>query len=183
MSVMLYLTVGATGFFSVVLYDIAQIRGRSGAAWILSSIGYLCILASIVFLMLSVQLPATPFGWLLLKGFVTSAFLLLLIYSVLIEIPVAVRRRPQGTSEERAVVDSGFYGVVRHPGFIWFALLWASIIATYLDPQVTAVGIGLVILDLALVMLEDLVFFPRIFPDYNKYKKQVPFLIPRLRRR
>ena len=180
---MLYLTVGATGFFSVVLYDIAQIRGRSGAAWILSSIGYLCILASIVFLMFSVQLPATPFGWLLLKGFLTSAFLLLLIYSVLIEIPIAIRRRPLGHSDERAVVNSGFYGMVRHPGLVWFMLLWGSIIATYQDSQVTVVGIGLVLFDLVLVVLEDLVFFPRIFSDYNEYKKQVPFLVPRLRRR
>ena len=183
MSVMLCLTVGATGFFSVVLYDLAQIRGKAGAASVLSSIGYLCILASIVFLMLSTQLPATPFGLLLIKGFLTSAFLLLLIYSVLIEIPVALRRRSRGRSDERAVVDSGFYGVVRHPGFVWFALLWASIVATYLDPRVTAVGTALVIIDFALVVLEDLVFFPRIFPNYSEYKKQVPFIIPRLRRR
>ena len=74
---MLYLTVGATGFFSVVLYDLAQARGKSGAASVLSSIGYLCILASIVFLMMSVRLFrnwASPSRFPAAKGFFLKVY-------------------------------------------------------------------------------------------------------------
>lgn len=181
MCAMLYLAVGAIGFLSVVLYDLAQVRGRKGAASVLSIIGYLCILASIVFLLIREAPPVTPLGLLLFKGFLTTGLLLLLIYSVLIEIPLALKREVQ--TKGRRVVATGFYGLVRHPGFIWFSLLWASIDFLYQNHLVTAVGIGLVVIDFALVLMEDLVFFPRIFPEYDEYKKQVPFLIPRLLRR
>ncbi|HUX20242.1 MAG TPA: hypothetical protein VMW69_03315 [Spirochaetia bacterium] len=180
---MLYLTVGATGFLSVILYDLAQIRGMRGAASILSSIGYLCILASIVFLMITVHPRTIALEFLIVKGFLTSVFLILLIYSVGFEIPIALRRGGVKGATERRVVATGFYGMVRHPGFVWFALLWASIIFLYQDAVVAAVGIALVVIDFVLIVLEDLVFFPRIFCDYEEYKHRVPFLVPRMKRR
>jgi protein-S-isoprenylcysteine O-methyltransferase Ste14 len=136
-----------------------------------------------VFLMITVHPRNTALESLLLKGLPTSIFLILLIYSVGIEIPLALKRNGGDKPSERRVVVTGFYALVRHPGFVWFTLLWASIIFLYQDAIVTTVGAGLVALDFALIVLEDLVFFPRIFPDYKEYKDRVPFLIPRLQRR
>ena len=180
---MFYLTVGATGFISVLFYDLAQMRGKRGAAAAFSIIGYGCILASIVFLISNVRPANTPFTLLLLKILVAAAFLVLLIYSVLFEIPRLLHRSRSSKRAGRQVVAEGFYGVVRHPGFLWFALLWVSIALIYLNPMVTAVAIGLVVLDLLLVIVEDTLVFPRIFAGYDQYKRRVPFLIPRLRRR
>lgn len=179
---MLYLAIGVAGFAAVAFYDLAQLRGKRGIATLLSSIGYLCIVASIVSLLLSVGPPNRPLDVLALELLVTALSFFLLVYSVLIEIPLARRRRPASPRSE--VISDGFYGMVRHPGFLWFVLVWASItLIYYQDAVVARVGLCLIVLDFALVLLEDAVFFPRIFAGYDDYKRRVPFLIPRLRRK
>lgn len=175
---MLYVIIGAVGFLVVGLYDVAQIRGREGVAKALSSIGYLCITASAVLLMVSARLPNATVGHFLVDGVPALVFFLLLIYSVFVEIPLALRRKALVRAHERTVVSVGFYGKVRHPGFIWFTLLWVSIAFLYRDSVVTIVGSILVALDFVLVLMEDIYFFPRIFRGYDEYKKEVPFLIP-----
>lgn len=185
---MLYFTIGVAGFFSVMLYDVAQIHGRKGIATALSSIGYLGISASIIFLMVRLPVPNAPLPLFLTEVVLAGFCLMLLIYTVLIEIPLNVRRSKNPVGNERhpggrPVVSTGFYGMVRHPGFLWFLLLWVAIDAIYRCPLVTLIGAGLVATDLLLVVLEDLIFFPRIFSDYAEYKEQVPFIIPHLRRK
>lgn len=178
---MLYLVIGVAGFAAVVLYDVAQLRGKRAAAALLSSIGYLCIAASIVFLILSVRLPNTPFELLAAELAMALLSFLLLVYSVVIEIPLA--RRHRSGSSEREVVSAGFYGIVRHPGFLWFVLLWTSLVCIYHSGLVARVGSCLIALDLVLILLEDAVFFPRMFAGYEAYKRRVPFVFPRLRRK
>lgn len=133
--------------------------------------------------MITVRPAVAPFGLLFIKAVAAAVFLLLLIYSVVVEIPLALRDTPTRRTGPPRTVASGSYGIVRHPGFIWFALLWASIVVMYLDPLVTAVGLGLVAIDFVLIVIEDFSLFPRIFSDYAEYKKRVPFLIPRIRRK
>ena len=182
---MLYVMVGAAGFLSVALYDLSQIRGTVRSGSVFSSIGYLAILASMIFLVATTRPAPTPPLLLFIKALLSLTFLSLLIYSVVIEIPRAQRKRgmsAEPASHEPVVVDTGFYALVRHPGFLWFALLWATIVSVYHNPEVTTCGVVLVVLDLLLIAVEDLVVFPRIFPGYDEYKRRVPFLIPRLRR-
>lgn len=177
---MLYLAIGACGFAAMILYDLAQLRGKRVVATLLSSIGYLCIVASMVFLFLTDKPPRGPVDVLVPKLLVAVLSLVLLVYSVFIEIPIASRHRP--ASPKRMVVSVGFYGIVRHPAFLWFVLLWISIILIYRDSFVADFGLCLIVLDLVLIVLEDAFFFPRIFAGYDAYKRRVPFLIPRLRR-
>lgn len=176
-------TVGAVGFLAVAVYDLAQVYRRRRAAIAFSSLGYLCIGASIVFLMISDVPASSSFSLLLLKGVLAFAFFLLLIYSVVIEIPLALRHAKPDPSGVRRAVARGTYALVRHPGFLWFTLMWVAIILIYLNPVVTVVGFGLVTLDFLLIVFEDIIFFPRIFSNYAWYKKHTPFLLPRLRAR
>lgn len=178
---MLSFSVGALGFLAVAAYDLAQIHRRNRAAIALSIIGYLCIAASIVFLMVS-DVPAnSPFSLFVVKAVFALGFFVLLIYSVVLEIPLALRHVKPAPAGARCVVAAGTYALVRHPGFLWFTLMWVAIILIYLNPVVTVVGLGMVTLDFLLVVFEDIVFFPRIFSNYAWYKKHTPFLLPRLK--
>lgn len=180
---MLSFGVGACGFAAVAAYDIAQVRHRRRLALVSAIAGYLCLAASLTVVIVSYSPAKDSFILLLLKILFAAGFFVLLLYSVLIEIPLALRRSRPSPAQARKVISSGTYGIVRHPGFLWFALMWGAIILIYLNPVVTRVGLGLVSLDFLLIAAEDLVFFPRIFSDYEEYRKRIPFIVPRFRMR
>lgn len=180
---MLSFSVGTIGFLAVAAYDLAQVYRRKRAAIALSIIGYLGVAASIGFLAFSDSPANTSFSLLLLKIIFATGFFLLLLYSVIIEIPLILRHAKPAPKGARYVVAEGTYRLVRHPGFLWFTLMWVSIILIYLNPFITVDGLCLVALDFLLIVLEDRFFFPRIFTNYGWYKKHIPFLLPRLRER
>lgn len=173
--------IGTVGFVAVALGDLLQIPGRKQSARAVSSIGYAGIAASLLFLMFANRPASAPRPLLVLEAIGVCAFGLLLLYSVLLEIPLARRRGRVRSTGEDSVVETGSYALVRHPGFLWFALMWLAIILIYLNTEVTEIGAAMVVLDFLLVVAEDLYFFPRIFSDYEEYKKRTPFLLPRIR--
>ena len=75
-------------------------------------------------------------------------------------------------------VDSGTYGLCRHPGFWWLSFL---VIFLNLLRGVRLYSIAMILmiaLDLVLVFVQDRYIFPRVLPGYEEYRKRVPFLIP-----
>jgi protein-S-isoprenylcysteine O-methyltransferase Ste14 len=177
------LAVGGLGFVMILLYDLAQINGRNRFARTLSSIGYAAVLASIVFPLARLKPAQSPLIVLVLLGAIAALGFALLVYSVLIEIPLALKRVGLNASGPRRVVASGTYSGVRHPGFLWFALCLAALALLYRHRAMTEIAAGLMLFDFTLIVIEDLLLFPRIFQDYEQYKKNVPFLVPRFARR
>jgi protein-S-isoprenylcysteine O-methyltransferase Ste14 len=72
----------------------------------------------------------------------------------------------------------GTYGFSRHPGFLWFTALQCALWAVHRDGGSLALSAWMILLDFLLVCLEDRILFPRIFVDYDEYRKKVPFLLP-----
>lgn len=116
---------------------------------------------------------------------VAAASAVLLARTVFFE-PATARRKeniPAGTA-----VSSGSYGLCRHPGFWWFSLAVAALGARNMvgGAAVLTVMITVSIMiaaDLLLILLQDCYTFPRILDGYEKYRKAVPFLVPRIPRR
>lgn len=106
----------------------------------------------------------------------------LLFWSVFAEIPLARKARNLGP---RTAVRTGSYGLCRHPGFWWLSFLLVSLGFLRDDIGYVPVILEMILLDLLLVILQDRVFFMKMFDDYGDYAKNVPFLIPspRLRKR
>jgi len=177
------LAVGGIGFVMILLYDVAQINERNGFAWALSYIGYGAVLASIVFPLAHLRPAESPRTALVILGAIAVLGFALLVYSVLIEIPLALKKSRRTSSGRRQVVAVGTYSGVRHPGFLWFALCLSALALLYRQRAMTEIAAGLILFDFLLVVIEDLVLFPRIFQDYEQYKKNVPFLVPRFARR
>ena len=126
--------IGGAGFVSLFFYDLCQVNEKRGLARALSIIGYTAIVTSTVLLLVGSPAPAAGPIVAILGAIAAGAGLLLLVYSVVIEIPIALRRRRKknaaaGTGSEggRSVVRNGTYGVVRHPGFLWYLLLQAGL--------------------------------------------------------
>lgn len=168
---------GAIGFFSLLIHDLSQIWHKNRLTRLFSIIGYTSVSAAIIFLILSTPAAAigklkfyTGIGLSLLFGF-------LLIYSLFIELSYkAGFSRPA----ERKVVSTGTYKLVRHPAFLWFTAFVLSLNLIFMSLSFFAISMSLVLMNFILVIIEDRYIFPSLFNDYNLYKKEVPFLWPRI---
>lgn len=186
---MVYIPYIIAGFLSLLVADLFQVRNFGPGAVGALVLGYATITISVLFALMTnrISLPPDFFRFLLFAVSVIGGVLLL--YSTIIEIPLLQRTGWLGTEAtpgagERIAITTGTYGLVRHPGFLWMVLATAPISLAYLDATVSAALLAVNLGNLALVVIEDTLLFPRIFVNYRSYKKHVPFLWPgRLRGR
>lgn len=76
------------------------------------------------------------------------------------------------------VCDRGSYALMRHPGLWWYGLLLLGLYMVSGSLWLRWAGPIWWLTDLFIVTIEDYYLYPRVFRDYGKYKKEVPFLIP-----
>lgn len=108
---------------------------------------------------------------------VAAASLGMLAWTVFFEIGRIRKRRGLAADQ---FVSEGSYGRCRHPGFWWFVVLALSLgfLKPYASHFITI--FVMIILDLALICVQDYFVFPKLFVGYNEYRKLVPFLVPRV---
>lgn len=182
------------GFALLVLADIRSTAENSAGGNAVRTAGYLACASAVAFLALA-PVPWWPAGspGILPHGRIFSdrpdfvaplcvasalASAVLLVWSVFGEIPSARKARDLGP---RKTVRTGSYGLCRHPGFWWLSFLLVSLGFLRDDIGYVPVILEMILLDLLLVILQDRVFFMKMFDDYGDYTKRVPFLFPSLR--
>jgi len=173
-----------TGFVCLFLFDLVQIYKKRTLSAIFSIIGYTSIVSTIIFLLFSCELTysiETGFALftLIVKIIGAIFFFFLLLYSNFIEIGL---KSPYSDSNERDALSSGSYGLVRHPGFLWLLLVLIMLVLIYKHTQFTLISMYMIAMNFILILIEDIILFPRIFNNYREYKKEVPFIIPRIRK-
>lgn len=173
---MLFLAVGSLGFVCMLLFDWADSR-----RWKLK--GFLCAAAALLIIGSCVALAfldsriRVPVPLRVIGGFFAAVFGFLLLFSLFIEIPLA--KSYQKVSGIRRVIRTGTYALVRHPGVLWFFFLTISLIPVTGSLAMCAAVPLWTGLNVILVLIEDKVFFPRVFGRaYQVYKRRVPFLMP-----
>lgn len=164
--------IGISGYLLLCVYDWAQILQKPilkhicSTGFILTGIPYISILHN--------SLIISQVSHIMFLLFI-CLLAILLIYSAMLEIPLYMKKHPTAQS---GCYQRGTYSLCRHPGFIWYTIINISMIWYAREPAVTVMMILFTFCNLVLVILEDLLFFPRMFPDYADYRKRVPFLIP-----
>ena len=177
---MIYFLLSTFFFLCLLVSDYLQISQKRIPILFLSISGYGGITAVIVFLTTENWTVQSSVLLLLLKGTFTLICLLALVYILFIEIPLS----PQfGRTEKREVITYGTYGIVRHPAFYPFLLNLLSLMLLTGSREFIINALYLVFLDFLLILIEDLIIFPRIFSNYYEYKKKVPFLLPGIKSR
>jgi len=172
------LVVGVLGFLIAYLWDWASIKRISGgkqviAFLVVGLLGYAIYAASWGAGVERFALPAAVswLGWALLPIAV-----ILLIYSWFFELPATKTYVQPGVGSQ--LVTTGTWALTRHPGVLWYALgLVALLLATRSTVLLYCAPVWIV-MDIIHVVMEDVYFFPRMFPDYPQYKQQAPMLIP-----
>ena len=160
--------IGAIGYFLTGLYDVAILHNRLLIKKFLY-VGFFITALPYLFLFLERPSPHPVFLiWTI--ALLLLLFSSLLIYSVLVEISIS-------SVKAGALYQSGTYGFSRHPGFLWFTVINLLVSLYFWNIQISLLCAGLILCNLALITIEDLLFFPKMFPEYLEYKKKTPFLI------
>jgi len=135
--------------------------------------GFLTLVLSTVGCVIQTH-PTSLVWWNLAFLAAAVLFTALLIWSLFFSFP------PKETyieaSHQRAACTTGMYGLCRHPGVLWFCLLYSCLIPGIRFPA--ELSLLYCILNILLAWIEDRWIFPILFYNYRDYKQQSPFLIP-----
>ncbi|MCK5157030.1 MAG: hypothetical protein KAQ69_11415 [Spirochaetales bacterium] len=166
-----------TGYIILLIHDLSQMF-KNRIITLISLISYpIILLPYILIFILYVPDYKVPIVLIILHYVLISTLSILLVYSVLLEIPFKTRNNKQPSDiKTRSVYKEGTYSFSRHPGFIWMTLLNAVIYSIFLHRDILILTALLTLCNLALIILEDLFIFPNIFHDYKQFKQEVPFI-------
>ena len=165
------------GFLLFFLYDVNSFTWRSRLLHKSFALG-VTLLAAATVLDLAAALRMGAFSGLkdLILMVAGALCLAALVYCLFFALPFA--ETYQDTDGPPAVCDRGVYALCRHPGVLCMLgmyLFWGlgALPATMLRNGLIFSGFNTVY-----VCFQDRMTFPRTFPDYPDYQKNVPFLIP-----
>jgi len=171
-----YILPATVGLVVIHVSDFAAIKKMplvKPLAWV---VGGGLLIYSIVQIWLSpdkLLLPAWSawLGWAVLA--VSS---IMLVYSLFVNLPFFKTYVATGVGDK--LVTTGFYALVRHPGVLWTVLLaFSAVLVSKSRPALIAAPL-LILLDVLVVIIQDRIFFPRMFPGYDAYRRQTPMLLP-----
>lgn len=168
---MFYVTGGVISFAAFFLYDVNSVIFRRKILQPLFAFGNLLLAVSTALCMAESFTGSirVPFAILAL------AFFALLIYTLFFALPFGKTYVEQGSPP---LCDRGMYALCRHPGVIWFCLMYASLALAWQAPIFSTFAAVCCLLNLAYVVFQDLWTFPKTFDTYADYRKSTPFLIP-----
>ena len=178
MTVIAILIFSALGFSGFLALDIPALRRHR---WGLSGLILLATLSLITAFVIATR-EGTPLGipsvgrWIGIPMMILG--ISLMIYSTLIEIPLALIRSP--STYIRDVYKNGTYALCRHPGFLWMLIYLIGVVLVYNLMSAVELAVYWMALELMVVTIQDRVIFPRQFPSYRTYQLTTPFVIPTL---
>ena len=159
---------GATGYLLAGLYDVAILHDKPllrkflYAGFFITAIPY-----PVIFFTRVSPLPGYA-AWILFPLII--AFALLLIFSVMVETSLF-------SDSTGKLYQKGTYRISRHPGFIWYTIINVLVSIYYWNYRITMLFVGLTLCNLILIVVEDRVFFPKMFSEYEEYRKSTPFFL------
>jgi protein-S-isoprenylcysteine O-methyltransferase Ste14 len=174
------IVLGAASFFIVFWVDVAALKRMSFVKPVLWLASVVLFVWGLVICMGDPSAVALPTAVRTAAAIAAVLFSLLLVYSLFIEIPFAAAYLRAG--KPSAVVATGTYALCRHPGVLWLTGLLAALFfsgGSRLLLLAMPIWLGL---DTLYVILQDRLFFPRMFgADYEAYQREVPMLVPNAR--
>ncbi len=173
---------GAAAFLVIFWVDYFSLKGKPFVKPLLWLVGVALFVFGLVDTLRSPARISLPAPLSLAGGVLAGVFSLLTVYSLFVEIPFVSAYVQRGRPSR--LVTRGTYGLCRHPAVLWLAGFLAGLFLASGSLHLLAaipVWIGL---DVLYVILQERLFFVRIFgAEYTEYQRMVPLLIPGLKGR
>ncbi len=175
---MLYIILGAAGFLVIHLFDLVALKNLR----LLKPVTWLAGISLMIGSLIGIIGASSHYNWpewTAILGAVTGIISLIsIIYALFVNLPFLPTYIAPGLTQ--GLVATGWYGIVRHPGAYPFAGLMLSACLMFPSLLMITAAVVWVLIDLALIVFQDRVVFPRMFANYQDYCRQTPMLIPRL---
>lgn len=162
-----------------VLYDVSIVENTRPLAKWLFPLGCAVLLgATAAAVVRAFAALGPPSGLRIVFLALALILFLLLVYALFFAIPFA----PAYTDlpdVPRKVTRTGLYGLCRHPGVWFLALVYLFLSLAAPTAPMIVFSVVMSALNLGYAAFQDVWTFPRMFSDYADYRLHVPFLVPR----
>jgi protein-S-isoprenylcysteine O-methyltransferase Ste14 len=174
--IMRYIVTGSVAFLLFIVFDYFTLYNKEAEKKLFGIAGLLIFIYSAIMSIITSQIIRIPVAVRIAAGGLWVMFIFLLIYSLFLELPFV---KTYGEKEHsRDLVDTGTYALCRHPGVLWFGLMFLSAFLTTGAVLIAIGGFIWTIIDVFHVYLQEKIFFCKMFNGYENYMKTTPMLIP-----
>lgn len=80
--------------------------------------------------------------------------------------------------QKRKAFKGGMYALCRHPGVLWYALMYVFLMLPMQNMAGWTICLVLVLGNVLYMLLQDFWTFPAVFVDYSEYKQKTPLFFP-----
>jgi protein-S-isoprenylcysteine O-methyltransferase Ste14 len=170
---------GILGFFIVHLSDYISLKRiplLKPIVWILGCGVLIYALVKICGMSEKFSFPVWLVG---LGWFLLTMSLIALFYSLFINLPFRKTYIRRGFGDK--LIKTGFYTIVRHPGVPFFIIFMLTLLIISGSKELLIVAPIYILVDILLVIVQDKIFFPRMFTGYVIYQQETPMLVPNRR--
>lgn len=172
----MYILIGSAAFIFLFLFDFYTLTNQGIKKKVFGVLGLGLFAYSAIMVTITSEKVDLPLGIRIIAFILWLAASFLLVYSLFLELPFAKTYGKNQHSSE--LVDTGTYALCRHPGVLWFGLMFFFFYFTTGAVQLISAGIIWTGIDVFHVYLQEKLFFPKMFPSYKYYIREVPMLIP-----
>ena len=171
---MVYLGLGILGFTLLLVFDICSLCEKSVIKYFFGFGGFGLIVISSIFL-LTIQSQVTfSYSFRIVSLVIASLSLFLLIYSVFIE----VGKNTYQYKNENRLITTGTYALSRHPGVLWFLLVYLFGAIYFQNYFVLYAGLIWTVINIIYVSIQERFIFRKLFDNYGSYIETTPMIFP-----
>ena len=171
---MLFIVIGIFGFVSLLVFDLMSMKDKVYLKYFFALFG-LSLITYATYQLMNFQSDLFLNETLRVLGLLFSViFLILLIYSVLIE----VGSNTYSKIAQPKLVTNGTYSLVRHPGVIWLFLLYFWLAIYTQNSLILLSAFIWSFVNIIYVVIQEKLVLSKLFQDYQEYRNSTPMVIP-----
>jgi len=165
---------GIFGFICLLVFDLLSMYYKRKTKYIMIALGILSIVSGSILIAQRDAMFYLPTSLRVFFGTMTILFLLLLIYSVVIE----VGKNTYQYHQVPKLITNGTYALSRHPGVLWLFCFYVGLGLTLTHIGLLLAAGLFTIVNIVYVYVQEKVIFIHIFENYQTYQTHTPFILP-----
>lgn len=173
---MIYILTGAAAFIFLFFFDVFTLNNDGIKKKVFGITGLSLFIFSAVRVTMISEKIDFPIGLRIIAAIFWLGAMFLLVYSLFLELPFIKTYGKEEHSNE--LIDTGTYALCRHPGVLWFGLMFLFFFFVTGARLIVPAAITWTSIDILHVYIQEKIFFPKMFPKYKDYMETTPMLIP-----
>lgn len=167
-----WIILGLAAFLALTLFDVHKLKPIHPLFNGLFALGVALLVIATYGILTSepwFTFQAQPMAW-IVAGFGLGE----MVFALFLALPFSVTYVE--TPDRRPVINTGLYGICRHPGVWGFILYYLAAAMASGHGTLLVAGVVFSVADIVHVTMQDRLFFRATLLGYAEYQTQVPFL-------